>query len=55
MKKANKDDLFWFIHDTCQKEIIPQADLAKDNDYSRGWVDACNKILKYVESLKVDE
>lgn len=55
MKKANKDDLFWFVHNSCQQEIIPQTDLVRDSDYSRGWVDACNRVLKYIESIKEDE
>jgi hypothetical protein len=55
MKKSEKDKLFWFVHEVTKEQIIPQTDLTDGSDYSQGWVDACNIIIKHIRDLKEDD
>lgn len=54
MKKLEKEDLFWFVNDLAKKEMIPQTDLTDGSDYSQGWVDACNIMMKHINGIKED-
>lgn len=54
MKKVEKDDLFWFVHDLAKQKIIHQTDLTDGSDHSQGWIDACNIIMKHINNVKED-
>jgi hypothetical protein len=54
MKKSEKEDLFWFVNDLSKHKIIGQMDLTDGSDYSQGWVDVCNIIMKHINSINED-